>query len=103
MAVDIVDKDRRARHVELIDKNTLSVVRTLEADGHLYFPEYTRDGKYLYVSGGYTGDRLHIYDSHSLEEVASYPLETPAGIFSRARTEWGTVGLPLALEGSVKP
>ncbi|MDK2352014.1 MULTISPECIES: nitrite reductase [Pseudomonas aeruginosa group] len=103
VAVDIVDKDRRARHVELIDKNTLSVVRTLEADGHLYFPEYTRDGKYLYVSGGYTGDRLHIYDSHSLEEVASYPLETPAGIFSRARTEWGTVGLPLALEGSVKP
>ncbi|AGI25716.1 cytochrome d1 heme subunit [Pseudomonas sp. ATCC 13867] len=93
VAVDVVSKDSRARRVELIDKNTLSVAKTIEADGHLYFPEYTRDGKYLYISGGYSGDRLHIYDSHSLEEVASYPLETPAGIFSRARTEWGTVGL----------
>ncbi|RUF08866.1 nitrite reductase [Pseudomonas aeruginosa] len=103
VAVDIVDKDSRARRVELIDKKTLSVVKTIEGDGHLYFPEYTRDGKYLYISGGYAGDRLHIYDSHNLKEVASYPLESPAGIFSRARTEWGTVGLPFKTVGSTKP
>ena len=69
-------------------------MRTLEAGGHAFFPEYTRDGKYLYVSAGYYGDRIRIYDSKTLELVAEHKMESPAGIFSRARTQWITVGLP---------
>ncbi|HBO83325.1 MAG TPA: cytochrome C, partial [Cupriavidus sp.] len=61
VAVDIVSKDKRASQIQLIDKQTLEVVRTLEAGGHAFFPEYTRDGKYLYVSAGYYGDRIRIY------------------------------------------
>ncbi|ABF10203.1 mono/diheme cytochrome c family protein [Cupriavidus metallidurans] len=94
VAVDIVSKDKRASQIQLIDKQKLEVVRTLEAGGHAFFPEYTRDGKYLYVSAGYYGDRIRIYDSKTLELVAEHKMESPAGIFSRARTQWITVGLP---------
>ncbi|SDD98511.1 DNA-binding beta-propeller fold protein YncE [Cupriavidus sp. YR651] len=94
VAVDIVSKDKRASQIQLIDKQSLEVVRTLDAGGHAFFPEYTRDGKYLYVSAGYYGDRLRIYDSKTLALVAEHKMESPAGIFSRARTQWITVGLP---------
>lgn len=94
VAVDIVSKDKKASQIQLIDKQTLEVARTLDAGGHAFFPEYTRDGKYLYVSAGYYGDRLRIYDSKTLALVAEHKMESPAGIFSRARTQWISVGLP---------
>lgn len=94
IAVDIVSQDRRARYIDLIDKNTLEVTKRLDAGGHSYFPEYTRDGRFLYVSAGYTGDRLKIYDSKTLELVAEHPMQSPAGIFAHARTLWLTKGLP---------
>ncbi len=94
VAVDIVTKDRKASTIQLIDKNTLEVAKTLEVGGHAFFPEYNRAGDFLYVSAGYYGDRLRIYDSKTLELVAEQKMESPAGIFSRARTRWLTVGLP---------
>jgi len=94
VAVDIVSKDKRASQIQLIDKQSLEVVQTLEAGGHAFFPEYTRDGKYLYVSAGYYGDRIRVYDSTTLKQVAEHKMESPAGIFSRARTQWISVGLP---------
>jgi len=94
VAVDIVSKDRRASQIQMIDKNTLEVAKTLEVGGHAFFPEYNRDGNFLYVSAGYYGDRVRIYDSHTLKQVAEQKMESPAGIFSRARTKWLTVGLP---------
>lgn len=94
VAVDIIDKDKRASWIQLIDKNTLSVVKTLEVGGHAFFPNYNRTGDYLYVSSGYWGDRLKIYDSRSLELVAEHKMESPSGIFSRARTRWLTIGQP---------
>jgi hypothetical protein len=94
VAVDIIDKDKRASWIQLIDKNTLSVVKTLDVGGHAFFPNYNRTGDYLYVSSGYWGDRLKIYDSRSLELVAEHKMESPSGIFSRARTRWLTIGQP---------
>lgn len=94
VAVDIVSKDKKAAHIQLIDKQSLEVVRTLDAGGHAFFPEYTRNGQYLYVSAGYYGDRLRVYDSKTLALVAEHKMESPAGIFSRARTQWISVGLP---------
>ncbi|RZT32512.1 nitrite reductase [Cupriavidus agavae] len=94
VAVDIVTKDKKASQIQLIDKQTLEVAHTLDAGGHAFFPEYTRDGRFLYVSAGYYGDRLRVYDSKTLKLVAEQKMESPAGIFSRARTQWISVGLP---------
>ena len=93
VAVDIISKDRRARTVQLIDKLTLEVVKTLDVGGHAYFPEYSADGKFLYVSAGYSGDEVVVYDSKSLEKVASVAMESPAGIFSHGRVRYMTRGL----------
>ncbi len=93
VAVDIITKDRRARTIQLIDKKTLEVVKTLDVGGHAYFPEYSTDGKYLYVSAGYSGDEVVVYDSTSLKKKASIQMESPAGIFSRGRVKYMTRGL----------
>lgn len=93
VAVDIITKDRRARSIQLIDKNTLEVVKTLDVGGHAYFPEYSADGKYLYVSAGYSGDEVVVYDANTLAKVASISMESPAGIFSHGRVKYMTRGL----------
>jgi mono/diheme cytochrome c family protein len=93
VAVDIITKDRRARDIQLIDKKTLKVVKTLNVGGHAYFPEYSADGKFLYISAGYAGDEVVVYDSHSLKKTASIQMESPAGIFSRGRVKYMTRGL----------
>ena len=101
VAVDIISKDRRARTIQLIDKNSLEVVKTLDVGGHAYFPEYSADGKFLYVSAGYSGDEVVVYDSHSLAKVASVTMESPAGIFSHGRVRYMTRGLsPDEIEGA---
>ena len=93
VAVDIISKDRRARAVQLIDKKTLEVVKTLDVGGHAYFPEYSADGKFLYISAGYSGDQVVVYDAVTLAKVASIPLESPAGLFSHGRVRYMTRGL----------
>ena len=93
VAVDIITKDKRARTIQLIDKHSLEVVKTLDVGGHAYFPEYSADGKYLYVSAGYSGDEVMIYDSTTLKKTASISMESPAGIFSRGRVKYMTRGL----------
>ncbi len=93
VAVDIITKDKRARTIQLIDKKSLEVVKTLDVGGHAYFPEYSADGKFLYVSAGYSGDEVVVYDSNSLKKVASISMESPAGIFSRGRVKYMTRGL----------
>jgi len=93
VAVDIITKDRRARTIQLIDKKSLEVVKTLDVGGHAYFPEYSADGKFLYVSAGYAGDEVVVYDSFSLKKVASVQMESPAGIFSMGRVKYMTRGL----------
>ncbi len=93
VAVDIISKDRRARTIQLIDKKTLEVVKTLDVGGHAYFPEYSADGKFLYVSAGYSGDEVVVYDAFSLKKATSIPMESPAGIFSHGRVKYMTRGL----------
>jgi len=103
VAVDIISKDRRARTIQLIDKKSLEVVKTLDVGGHAYFPEYSADGKFLYVSAGYSGDEVVVYDSNSLQKVASIGMESPAGIFSHGRVKYITRGLsPDEMKGAAK-
>lgn len=102
--VDIVGAGPNANKIQFIDKDTLEVVRTLEVAGtlgHSHFPEYTARGDFFYVSARYRGDlsvgarqgRLVIFDSHTLEEVKSIPVDVPAGVFSRSRARTVVVGL----------
>ncbi|MDD5578677.1 MAG: cytochrome D1 domain-containing protein [Methylobacter sp.] len=101
VAVDIISKDRRARTIQLIDKKTLEVVKTLDVGGHAYFPEYSADGKFLYVSAGYSGDEVVVFDSVSLQRIASIGMESPAGLFSHGRVKYMTRGLsPDEMEGA---
>ncbi len=104
IAVDIVGTGPNANKIQMIDRNTLEVVRTLTvADplAHSYFPEYTARGDYLYVSARYRGDRsigphagwLAIYDARTLAEVKTIGVDVPGGVFSRSRARTVVVGL----------
>jgi len=97
IVIDIVGTGPDARKIQFIDKRSLEVVRTLTVAGHSlshsHFPEYTARGNYLYVSSGYSGDQIVIYDAHTLKRVKMEPMEVPAGVFSHLRARTVVVGL----------
>jgi nitrite reductase (NO-forming)/hydroxylamine reductase len=93
IAVDIVGSGARESMIQLIDKKTLSVARTIDVGGHSHLPEYTARGDFLYVSAGYKGDKLVIYDARTLNRVRSFSMEVPSGIFSYSRARTPVVGL----------
>jgi mono/diheme cytochrome c family protein/DNA-binding beta-propeller fold protein YncE len=104
IVVDIVGTGPNANKIQFIDKKTLEVVRTLTVAGtlgHSHFPEYTARGDYIYVSAsvggdriaGYDGDRVVIYDAHTLKKVKAVSMEVPSGIFSHQRARTVVVGL----------
>ncbi len=106
--VDIVGTGPDASKIQFIDKETLEVVRTLEVEGtlgHSHFPEFTARGDFFYVSSRYRGDRstgvpgghLVIFDTHTLAQVKTIPIEVPAGVFSRVRARTVVIGLQPAL------
>lgn len=92
VAVDIISGSD-ADKVQFIDKKSLEVVKTVNVGGHSHFPEYTAAGKHLYVSAGYAGNKVVIYDSNTLDKVKEISIEVPAGIFSHVRPKIVTVGL----------
>jgi len=103
IVVDIVGTGPNANKIQFIDKKTLKVTKTLTVTGtlgHSHFPEYTARGDYLYVSSGvggdriagYDGDRLVIYDAHTLKKVKTVSMEVPAGVFSHQRARTVVVG-----------
>lgn len=75
-----------------IDKEKLEYVKSVDVGYDTNYPEYTRDGKYLYINSSSGGDRLKIYDSKTLKQVAEYRIPAPAGIFAHARVLWGLKG-----------
>lgn len=97
IVVDIVGTGPDAEKIQFIHKETLEVSKTVTvtgtAVGHSHFPEYTARGDFLYVSAGYGGDRLVIYDSQTLKKVKSVAIEVPAGVFSHLRARSVVVGL----------
>jgi len=93
IAVDIIsNRGVDDGKIQFIDKKTLEVVKTVDVGGHSHFPEYTANGKYLYVSAGYAGNKLVILDSKTLKVVKEVKMEVPAGIFSHARPANVVVG-----------
>lgn len=102
--VDIVGTGPNANKLQFIDRKTLEVAHTIEVAGtfgHSHFPEYTARGDFFYVSARYRGDRslgapggqLVIFDSRTLKQVKSIPMDVSAGVFSRVRARTVVVGL----------
>ena len=52
---------------------------------------------YLYVSAGYGGNKLVIYDSHTMKKVKTFSMKVPAGIFSHMRARAVVLGLESVL------
>ena len=97
IVVDIVGTGPDAGKIQFIDKETLEVVKTIDVGGHSHFAEYTANGKYLYVSAGYQGDKIVIYKSDTLAKVKEFPMQVPEGKFSHVRPKIITVGLEESL------
>lgn len=67
--------------IYVIDGKTLEIVKTLiPMDGkQVIHPEFTRDGKYVYVIV-WGGNKVYVYDSLTLEVVATIDATTPSVI-----------------------
>ncbi len=75
-------KDRNA--LQVIDKRTLEVVKTLRAKPGetLAHVEFTRDGRYALASLWETDGALVVYDAATLEEVKRLPMRKPVGKYN---------------------
>jgi len=70
--------------VQVIDKQTLEIVRTLrpapgKTSAHV---EFTRDGRYALLSIWEMDGALVVYDAATLEEVKRIPMSKPVGKYN---------------------
>jgi len=67
--------------IDIIDVETLTVIKRLVPmpGKRAVHPEFTRDGKFVYVAV-WGGDKIYIYDAHTFEEVSTIDAITPTGI-----------------------
>ncbi|MBP2230478.1 mono/diheme cytochrome c family protein [Azospirillum agricola] len=81
--------------IEILDKRTLEIVRTLtpwpgKTASHV---EFTRDGRHALVSVWEDDGALVVYDTASFEEVKRLPMRKPVGkynVFNKIRYSEGT-------------
>ena len=81
--------------LQVIDKRTLEVVRTLrpEPGKSAAHVEFTRDGRYALVSLWEMDGALIVYDAQTLEEVKRIPMKKPVGkynVFNKITRSSGT-------------
>ncbi|MFQ5793588.1 MAG: cytochrome D1 domain-containing protein [Candidatus Bipolaricaulia bacterium] len=68
--------------IQVIDKQSLEVVRTLRPGMRSVHPEFTADGRHVYVSI-WGEDRVVVYDADTFEVIVEFTrVRTPTGIFS---------------------
>lgn len=71
--------------IYIIDKATFEVVHVIEEGVQTLHPEFTDDGKYVYVSD-WQGNVVRVYDALTFEKVAEVGgVTTPTGIFNTSR------------------
>ena len=90
-ALNSADKDA----VQVIDKRSLEVVRTLrpEPGKSAAHVEFTRDGRYALVSLWEMDGALVVYDAQTLEEIKRIPMRQPVGkynVFNKITRSSGT-------------
>ena len=87
---------REAKHIlQVIDKQTLEVVRELKTDPGktLAHIEFTRDGRYALASLWEMDGALIVFDAQTLEEVKRIPMKKPVGkynVWNKITREEGT-------------
>jgi nitrite reductase (NO-forming)/hydroxylamine reductase len=68
-----------------IDRETFEVVHVIEEGIQTLHPEFTNDGRFVYVSD-WQGNLVRVYDAHTFEKVAEMgDVQTPTGIFNTSR------------------
>jgi len=68
-------------NIVVFDKDTLSIVATLQPGKRSIHPEFTPDGKYVYVSC-WNDNKVVVYDANTLQKITEFTATTPTGIFS---------------------
>ncbi len=64
----------------MIDSRTREIIRTLEPGKSVLHMEFTPRGEEVWVSSR-DSDRVTVYNTRTLEEVATLPAQKPSGIF----------------------
>jgi protein NirF len=72
--------------VQVIDVPTLAVARTLTPGPGVLHLEFTPRGEHVWLSVR-DADRIAVYDTRTMEEIASLPASKPSGIFFTARAQ----------------
>jgi nitrite reductase (NO-forming) / hydroxylamine reductase len=74
-----------ANRIYVFDGSTFEVVKVIEEGVQPLHPEFTHDGRYVYVAD-WLGNVVRVYDAQTFEKVAEVAgVETPTGIFSTSR------------------
>jgi protein NirF len=70
--------------VQVIDTLDCTVLRSLTLGRAVMHLEFTPRGEQVWISVR-DADRVEVFDTQSLERVASLPAQSPSGIFLTAR------------------
>ena len=70
--------------VQVIDAETLEVIKTLQLGKAVLHIEFTPRGEQVWISVR-DEDRVDVYDTRSFERLATIPADKPSGIFLTAR------------------
>ena len=74
-----------ANRIYVLDGRTFEVVKVIDEGVQTLHPEFTADGRFVYVSD-WLGEVVRVYDAETFEKVAEVGgVSTPTGIFNSAR------------------
>ena len=72
--------------VEVIDVDTLKIIKTLKPGPAVLHMEFTPRGEQVWISVR-DADRIDVYDTRSFARIAQLPAAAPSGIFFTARAQ----------------
>ena len=76
---------RPANRIYVFDKETFEVVKVIEEGVQTVHPEFTADGKYVYIPD-WQGNVMRVYDALTFDKVAEVGgVTTPSGAFNTSR------------------
>ncbi len=76
-----------ANHIYVFDGETFEVVEVIDEGVQPLHPEFTHDGKYVYVAD-WQGNVVRVYDAETFDKVAEVGgVTTPTGIFNTSRRD----------------
>ena len=66
--------------VQVIDTDSLKIIRTLKPGKAILHMEFTPRGEQVWISAR-DSNRVTVYDTRTFEEIATLPMQKPSGIF----------------------